>query len=150
MPDNLPAPRYSLLQAISTSLAVGMRAIEEVRAISRERGEPGEQGEPGERGPEGPAGPVGEIGEKGDPGEPAYPGEAKGLWSETESYRAMDVVAFNGSEWRAVYDNPGRCQATAGSRAPRVSRASRATGAKRASAGCLGRKGRPACRSSRW
>jgi hypothetical protein len=32
---------------------------------------------------------------------------ARGLWSETESYRAMDVVVFNGSEWRAVYDNPG-------------------------------------------
>ena len=107
MPDNLPTPQYSLWQAISTSLAVGMRAIEEVRAISRERGEPGEQGEPGERGPEGPAGPPGAIGEKGDPGEPAYPGAACGLWSETEVYRAMDVVAFNGSEWRAVYDNPG-------------------------------------------
>ena len=55
----------------------------------------------------GPAGPSGAVGEKGDPGEPAYPGAPVGFWNETESYRAMDVVAFNGSEWRAVYDNPG-------------------------------------------
>jgi hypothetical protein len=104
MSDNLPAPQYSLWQAISTSLALGLRAIEELRAISREQGEPGE---PGERGPEGPAGPPGTIGEKGDPGEPAYPGRACGLWNEIELYRAMDVVTWNGSEWRAVYDNPG-------------------------------------------
>lgn len=98
MPDNLPTPQYSLWQAISTSLALGQRAIEEARSISRE---------PGEQGPEGPAGPPGSVGEKGDPGDPAYPGRACGLWNETESYRAMDVVALNGSEWRAVYDNPG-------------------------------------------
>jgi hypothetical protein len=70
-------------------------------------GERGERGEPGERGAMGPVGPPGSVGEKGDPGESAYPGRACGLWSETESYRAMDVVAFNGSEWRAVYDHPG-------------------------------------------
>ena len=64
-------------------------------------------GERGAAGPIGEGGPPGERGEKGDPGEPAYPGTARGLWSATESYRAMDVVAFNGSEWRAVYDNPG-------------------------------------------
>lgn len=101
MPDNLPVPQYSLWQAVSTALAVGLRAIEEARAISREPGESGEQGEVG------PMGPPGEVGGKGDPGEPAYPGRACGLWNETESYRAMDVVAYNGSEWRAVYDNPG-------------------------------------------
>ena len=104
MSDNLPAPRYSLWQAISTSLAVGLRAIEEVRAISRERGE---KGEPGARGPEGPQGVAGASAEKGDPGDPVYPGVARGLWNADESYRAMDVVAFNGAEWRAVYDNPG-------------------------------------------
>jgi hypothetical protein len=70
-------------------------------------GERGERGESGERGMDGPAGPPGESGEKGATGEPAYPGRACGLWNESESYRAMDVVAFNGSEWRAVYDNPG-------------------------------------------
>ena len=73
------------------------------------KGKPGDRGEPGEQGAEGPVGPSGAIGEKGDPGEPAYPGQAKGLWSETGIYRAMDVVALNGSEWRAVYDHPGPC-----------------------------------------
>jgi collagen triple helix repeat protein len=71
------------------------------------KGEPGDRGPAGERGPEGPQGLPGSVGEKGDPGEPAYPGRACGLWSETESYRAMDVAVSNGSEWRAVYDNPG-------------------------------------------
>ena len=72
-----------------------------------ERGPPGERGEPGERGLEGPQGAAGSAGEPGAIGEPAYPGRACGLWNETEAYRAMDVVASNGSEWRAVYDNPG-------------------------------------------
>jgi integrin beta 3 len=67
----------------------------------------GERGVPGERGAAGPAGPQGDVGEKGVAGDPGYAGEARGLWSATENYRAMDVVAFNGSEWRAVYDNPG-------------------------------------------
>jgi hypothetical protein len=70
-------------------------------------GERGERGGTGERGADGPAGLQGEPGEKGDPGEPSYPGRACGLWSATESYRAMDVVAWNGSEWRAVKDDPG-------------------------------------------
>jgi Collagen triple helix repeat (20 copies) len=70
-------------------------------------GERGEKGEPGEHGPEGPQGARGEPGEKGATGEPAYPGRACGLWNESESYRAMDVAVHNGSEWRAVSDNPG-------------------------------------------
>jgi len=40
-------------------------------------------------------------------GRDAYGGQARGLWSAEASYRAMDVVAFNGSEWRAVRDDPG-------------------------------------------
>jgi hypothetical protein len=81
-----------------------------------ERGLPGERGEggrdgrdgrPGERGMDGPAGPQGERGEQGAVGEPAYSGRACGLYSATEAYRAMDVVCHNGSEWRAVVDNPG-------------------------------------------
>jgi hypothetical protein len=70
-------------------------------------GERGERGPAGEQGPEGSAGPTGSVGEKGDPGEPAYPGQARGLWNENENYRAMDVVTYNGSEWRAVSDDPG-------------------------------------------
>lgn len=60
--------------------------------------------------PQGPAGQDGKDGDQGLPGEPgenAYPGEARGLFSEEETYRALDVVSFNGSEWRAKMDEPG-------------------------------------------
>ena len=70
-------------------------------------GRDGRPGEMGERGLDGPAGPMGEMGERGPIGEPAYPGRACGLYSATEAYRAMDVVSHNGSEWRAVRDDPG-------------------------------------------
>ncbi len=46
-------------------------------------------------------------GPAGQDGRDAYPGEAKGLFDPSETYRAMDVVSFNGSEWRAKQDNPG-------------------------------------------
>jgi hypothetical protein len=51
--SNLPAPRYSLWQAVSTALALGSRAIEEVRALAREPGPPGEKGERGNPGRDG-------------------------------------------------------------------------------------------------
>ena len=35
-------------------------------------------------------------------------GRARGLFDpKAKDYRAMDVCAFNGSEWRARYDNTG-------------------------------------------
>jgi hypothetical protein len=77
------------------------------RGAQGDVGRDGRDGRPGERGLDGPAGPQGERGEVGPVGEPAYSGRACGLYSATEAYRAMDVVAFNGSEWRAVVDNPG-------------------------------------------
>lgn len=70
-------------------------------------GERGERGEAGERGLDGAAGAPGSAGERGAPGEPAYPGRACGAWDAAAEYRAMDVVAWNGSEWRAVKDDPG-------------------------------------------
>lgn len=48
-----------------------------------------------------PAGPAGENGKD------AYSGEARGLHDPTASYRKMDVVSFNGCEWRAKQDDPG-------------------------------------------
>jgi hypothetical protein len=36
-----------------------------------------------------------------------YAGQARGLFDEDAVYRRMDVVSFNGSEWRAKHDNPG-------------------------------------------
>jgi hypothetical protein len=52
-------------------------------------------------------GPQGEPGPPGPPGGPGYGGRACGLYNAGAPYRAMDVVSFNGSEWRAVVDNPG-------------------------------------------
>ena len=78
-----------------------------------ERGATGERGPVGDPGPRGlagdigPSGPPGERGEKGERGQDAYPGEARGLWDASAQYRAMDVVTHNGSEWRAVCDDPG-------------------------------------------
>jgi hypothetical protein len=46
-------------------------------------------------------------GAPGAPGADAYPGQARGLHDPAASYRAMDVVAQNGCEWRAVRDDPG-------------------------------------------
>jgi hypothetical protein len=42
--SSMPAPRYTLWQAIDTALALGARAIEEVRTLARQ---------PGPRGPDG-------------------------------------------------------------------------------------------------
>jgi hypothetical protein len=47
------------------------------------------------------------AGPPGADGMDAYPGEAKGLYDPKGEYRAMDVVGFNGSEWRAKKDGPG-------------------------------------------
>ena len=38
---------------------------------------------------------------------PSPGGRARGLFDPKARYFAMDVVAFNGSEWRAVKDDPG-------------------------------------------
>ena len=43
----------------------------------------------------------------GEPGRDAYAGQARGLFDSNATYRAMDVVTFNASEWRAKRDDPG-------------------------------------------
>jgi Collagen triple helix repeat (20 copies) len=70
-------------------------------------GQPGPPGEPGPQGPPGEAGREGPPGERGERGEAAYTGRALGRHNPDMTYRAMDVVAHNGSEWRAVVDDPG-------------------------------------------
>jgi hypothetical protein len=70
-------------------------------------GQPGPQGEPGPPGLPGEAGPAGPPGDRGERGEAAYTGRALGRWNAEMQYRAMDVVAHNGSEWRAIVDDPG-------------------------------------------
>ena len=59
----IPAPRYTLHESIGVSLALGQRALAEVRALARMPGPPGEIG------PEGKRGLKGDIGEKGERGE---------------------------------------------------------------------------------
>lgn len=90
MSSNLPAPRYSMWQAISTALAIGQRAMEEVRALSREpgpQGEPGERGRDGLRGEQGPAGKLPIV----------------RTWSD-QIYYAGDVVGHDGATWQAQRD----------------------------------------------
>lgn len=85
---SIPAPQYTWNDAIGTCLAMGQRALAEVRALARmpgpageagpegkrglqgERGEKGERGEPGKSGAIGPAGIDGKNGERGQKGEP--------------------------------------------------------------------------------
>lgn len=61
----------------------------------------------GEKGDPGANGDAGQPGERGEPGPEAYVGEARGLFDAEAQYRKMDVVSFNGSEWRAKFDDPG-------------------------------------------
>lgn len=49
----------------------------------------------------------GKDGRDGVDGKDAYAGEARGLFDPAAEYRAMDVVSFNGCEWRAKRDAPG-------------------------------------------
>lgn len=66
----IPAPQYTLNDAISVCLAMCHRALAEVRALARLPGPPGETG------PEGKRGAVGEKGEKGERGEAGKLGPA--------------------------------------------------------------------------
>lgn len=88
-PPTIPAPSYTLTEALSVCLAMCHRALTEVRALARvpgpagetgpegkrglqgergERGEKGDRGEPGKIGPTGGDGKDGERGQKGEPG----------------------------------------------------------------------------------
>lgn len=73
-----------------------------------ERGEKGEAitGPPGEQGIQGPPGADSFV--PGPPGPVPYVGEVCGLWEPGRSYRKYDLVSFNGSEWRARLDDPGK------------------------------------------
>jgi integrin beta 3 len=64
----IPAPQYTLTDAMGVCLAMCHRALAEVRALARMPGPPGETG------PEGKRGLQGERGEKGERGEPGKPG----------------------------------------------------------------------------
>jgi len=58
----IPAPQYSLHEAIGVCLALCQRALSEVRALAPMPGPRGERGEPGKQGPPGERGVKGETG----------------------------------------------------------------------------------------
>jgi len=58
----IPAPQYTLNEAIGVCLALCQRALAEVRALARIPGPRGERGPPGETGIKGERGPKGETG----------------------------------------------------------------------------------------
>jgi integrin beta 3 len=85
----IPAPQYTLTEAMAVCIALAHRALAEVRALARmpgprgelgpegkrgARGEPGEKGERGEPGKQGPAGPPGVDGKDGERGAKGEPG----------------------------------------------------------------------------
>lgn len=69
----IPAPQYTLNEAMGVCLAMCHRALTEVRALARMPGPPGETGPEGKRGLKGDAG---ERGERGEPGKPGAMGPA--------------------------------------------------------------------------
>jgi integrin beta 3 len=70
----IPAPQYTLNEAIGVCLAMCQRALAEVRALARLPGPPGETGSEGKRGLPGERGDKGERGEPGNPGAIGQPG----------------------------------------------------------------------------
>jgi Collagen triple helix repeat (20 copies) len=83
-PGEIPAPQYTLTDAIGVCLAMCQRALAEVRVLARMpgpqgerglRGEPGETGEKGERGEAGAPGATGPAGLDGRDGSPGPKGE---------------------------------------------------------------------------
>jgi collagen type III alpha len=110
----IPAPQYTFFEAIGTAIALGQRALGEVRALARmpgppgetgpegkrglqgERGERGERGETGKPGPIGPAGIDGKDGARGPKGEPGRNATDLVLLEETIAERierAVDAIA---------------------------------------------------------
>jgi integrin beta 3 len=69
----IPAPQYTLNEAMGVCLAMCQRALTEVRALARLPGPPGETGPEGKRGPKGE---TGERGERGDAGKQGATGPA--------------------------------------------------------------------------
>jgi integrin beta 3 len=70
----IPAPQYTLHEAIGVCLAMCQRALAEVRALARLPGPPGDTGPEGKRGLQGEPGQKGERGEPGNPGAIGPPG----------------------------------------------------------------------------
>jgi len=84
--ETIPAPQYTLHEAIGVCLAMCERALAEIRALARL---PGPKGEPG---PEGKCGPAGERGEKGDAGAKGEPGRNASDLNYLQNYAGEQVA----------------------------------------------------------
>lgn len=125
MSDPIPAPQYTLTEALSVCLAMCQRALVEVRSLARipgpagetgpegkrglqgERGEKGDRGEPGKAGPAGPAGRDGIDGAPGAAGKDAPRWRHRRTFDPAGSYAEADTVAHDGGLWLALCDEPG-------------------------------------------
>jgi Collagen triple helix repeat (20 copies) len=99
----IPAPQYTLFEAMGVNLAMSHRALAEVRALARMPGPPGdtgpegkpgqrgERGEKGERGEPGPMGPAGLEGKTGEPGQKGEPGRNAADLTYLQDYAAEQV-----------------------------------------------------------
>jgi Ca2+-binding RTX toxin-like protein len=87
--------------------ANGQDGINGIDGKDGANGQDGRDGRDGLDGKDGADGAAGSDGLNGADGKDAYPGEARGLFNSEATYRALDVVSFNGSEWRAKRDDPG-------------------------------------------
>jgi len=79
----IPAPQYTLTEAMGVCLAMCERALAEVRALARMPGPPGEAGPEGKRGP---------VGEKGEPGAKGEPGRNASDLNYLQNYAAEQVA----------------------------------------------------------
>jgi hypothetical protein len=111
----VPVPQYTLFEAVGTCLALGRRALEEVRALARipgpegkrgPKGEAGEKGERGEKGLPGPAGAAGLDGTDGARGQKGEPGTLPAVreWASDTVHYAGVVVTHGGGTWQASCD----------------------------------------------
>jgi hypothetical protein len=119
--SSLPKPQYSIWQAVSAALAIGQRALEEVRALSREPGPQGERGVDGlgfddlerideekqfgfrlVRGSE-----VKEF-RWDKPAPPTLADAYQGIWNASSEYKRGNVVTCGGSSFLALRDGPGK------------------------------------------
>jgi hypothetical protein len=125
MSDPIPAPQYTLTEALSVCLAMCHRALVEVRSLARipgpvgdagpegKRGLQGDRGDKGDRGEPGKAGPTGPAGQDGVDGVPGASGTNGRQWRHRRShdpaqaYAEGDVVAHDGGSWLALCDAPG-------------------------------------------
>jgi hypothetical protein len=106
-PSTIPAPRYTLVEAIGVCLALSQRALAEVRALTLIPGPPGERGLQGERGERGEPGLPGVPGEPGPPGTKARQWRHRRYYDPKQAYAESDVVAHDGGSWLALCDEPG-------------------------------------------